>query len=434
MDDSVHKTRKEMLMREMSNVESMADDGDRVAGGGSVSGPGHGDGGVAGAAEGSFLDGRVGELERRIAMFETMFHALSAKLDHNFKKYDMVVNSQQQQINELNSMISVMLNDQARHGEILRDKLSSSVHGITATTSLINGIHLNLPSDTTPTASTVGTNTAIVPQQQQGSGNQGLNMRGGMFNQSSSDPFFDDILNSSTNNNNNNAGTRQDGAMRMVGGAVKPTFIRETFNSNGRVLQQPQVNAGPFQNAAMSYDQQQQQHAMPQQPLVQTAGGSVVDTGSENHRQSSISRRASPRHDQTIFETGDQSPPGNSHAAAAASAGTQRMISKEFQFIKSPHTVREVWLEYTEGVSGQPSLREMENRYQTSWRRDPAVTKHYARRKVLCKAIEKGLSRGYTLEYIIDLLENYRIVDHDKGIKQPIGWLCHPGNIPELLR
>ncbi|GCE99939.1 hypothetical protein ZYGM_001616 [Zygosaccharomyces mellis] len=110
------------------------------------------------------------------------------------------------------------------------------------------------------------------------------------------------------------------------------------------------------------------------------------------------------------------------------------VFTGKFQFLKSPHSVKEVWKEYVEGINGQPSIREMEHLYQTGWRRDPAVNKRYARRKVLWKAIENGLGRGYSLEYIINLLEEYRYIDRGKGIKHPIGWICQNHNIPEILR
>lgn len=111
-----------------------------------------------------------------------------------------------------------------------------------------------------------------------------------------------------------------------------------------------------------------------------------------------------------------------------------KVFTGNFQFLKSPHSVKEVWKEYVEGVHGQPSIREMENLYQTGWRRDPAVNKRYARRKVLWKAIENGLAKGYSLEHVIDLLEKYRYIDREKGTKHPIGWTCQNHNIPEILR
>ena len=107
---------------------------------------------------------------------------------------------------------------------------------------------------------------------------------------------------------------------------------------------------------------------------------------------------------------------------------------KTFKFIKSPKSVFDIWNEYTKGFSGQPSIKEMEAIYKTDWRRDPAVNKRYARRKVLWKAIENGLAKGFTLDYTIELLEDHRCSDRFKGVKEPIGWLCQRSSIPEALR
>ena len=81
----------------------------------------------------AMLTNRVAELERRMSMFEGIFHALSNRLDLHFKKYDVVVNSQQQQINELTAFLSTLLNDQQRHAEILSEKLAGTLHGVSAT-------------------------------------------------------------------------------------------------------------------------------------------------------------------------------------------------------------------------------------------------------------------------------------------------------------
>ncbi|KAI8399410.1 hypothetical protein J6895_01049 [Nakaseomyces glabratus] len=83
---------------------------------------------------------RINDIERRMMMFENMFHALSGRLDHHFKKYDVLVSSQQQQISELNAVITTLLNDQYRHAEFVRDKLSHSLHGISSTSISLNGI------------------------------------------------------------------------------------------------------------------------------------------------------------------------------------------------------------------------------------------------------------------------------------------------------
>ena len=81
--------------------------------------------------EQSLLTTRIADLERQIAMYERLFQTFSAKLDHHFKKYDLVINSQQQQINALSDVISTLLNDQYRYAGILRDKMMSTLDGVT---------------------------------------------------------------------------------------------------------------------------------------------------------------------------------------------------------------------------------------------------------------------------------------------------------------
>ncbi|CAI6717977.1 CMF_HP2_G0043450.mRNA.1.CDS.1 [Saccharomyces cerevisiae] len=68
----------------------------------------------------------------------------------------------------------------------------------------------------------------------------------------------------------------------------------------------------------------------------------------------------------------------------------------------------------------------MEALYQTAWRRDPA--------KGSLKAIQTGLNRGYSLNYVVEILENSRYVNDKQKVKQPIGWLCHSSHIPETLK
>ncbi|CCE61137.1 hypothetical protein TPHA_0A00520 [Tetrapisispora phaffii CBS 4417] len=105
-----------------------------------------------------------------------------------------------------------------------------------------------------------------------------------------------------------------------------------------------------------------------------------------------------------------------------------------FEFVKSPQNVIDIWNEYTKGYNGQPSIKEMEEIHKTTWRRDPAVNKRYARRKVLWRAIETGLKKGFTLEATIQMLEDHRYTDRAQGTKEPIGWLCQINSIPEVLR
>lgn len=345
------------------------------------------------------INARLAEAERRLAMFETMFHALSGKLDHHFKRYDMIIQSQQQQVNALNSIVSTLLNDQVTNAEIIRDKLSHNVNDISSQSSIITGMsHFNPPppqhhSQFQPQ-----------PQQQQQHLNRTSNL---MFVQADTDELLEDILNNDTptttsddhaNSNsishshskstNSIAPTRSQSSSGVMNMDPKPpVFVKETYDPNNDSTEKSTVHI--------------QYPPISEYPSNETFHGNGHIPQSQSH-------------------------PKYTHSNIPQIT--------DFKFIKWPHSVREIWLEYVEGVKGQPSIKDMEALYQSSWRREASVTKRYSRRKVLCKAIENGLSKGYDLENIINILENHRIIDHENGIKQPIGWLCRPANIPQVFK
>lgn len=379
----------------------------------------------------SLMHGRITELERRLIMFENMFHALSGKLDQHFKKYDVIIQSQQQQIKELNSIVSTLLNDQVRNAEILRDKLSNSVSGISAQSNLITGV------PNTHQHQTHHNNTQINQQQQQSSLQNDFRRRSTLaFSQPGTEEFFEDMLNNdnismandpsttattnrttSTINNNSTLGRQADkvSSMQQIDTHPhitfmdkQPAIIKESYHPT----------SDPTRKASMEIEYpahvtEYNNHtsvAIPSQHLPQSNGNTTI----------------------TYLNKMVHTNPDDNVTLKFRNNGV--LPIHNFQFIKSPHSVREIWLEYVEGIKGRPSIKEMENIYHSSWRREPAVTKRYARRKVLCKAIETGLKRGYDLENIINVLENHRIVDHEKGTKQPLGWLCQPANIPQAFK
>ncbi len=123
----------------------------------------------------------------------------------------------------------------------------------------------------------------------------------------------------------------------------------------------------------------------------------------------------------------------NSEPPITESPKRRKVYEKDYAFIKAPSSVEEIWNEYSVGLNNQPSIRQLEEEYKTGWRRDPATSKKFNRRKAIYRAIEKGLEKGYSLQNCIQLLEDYRYIDREKNLKQPIGWLCH-GNLPEELK
>lgn len=114
-------------------------------------------------------------------------------------------------------------------------------------------------------------------------------------------------------------------------------------------------------------------------------------------------------------------------------AEQRKIYDKEYAFIQAPTSVEEIWNEYSMGLNGQPSVKSLEMEYKTGWRRDPATSKKFNRRKAIYHAIERGVAKGFTVESCIRLLEDFRFLDREKNLKRPIGWLCH-GNIPPELR
>ncbi|EJS41827.1 msn1p [Saccharomyces arboricola H-6] len=361
------------------------------------------------------LKNRVAELERRMSMFEGIFHALSNRLDLHFKKYDVVVNSQQQQINELTAFLSTLLNDQQRHAEILSEKLSGTLHGVSATS-------ISLSQTLDPQGFTDGPSA---PNTQRNYGSVSLNNETANTQNEgavSNETLFEDILNGNSQENDKNQQqpngsnpiSQENSSHPTVDSRFSkpqnynPTLVTtlEDYSTNP-----PNNDGGQSQiyiNGAPSQSQQS--------PDLQK-----ISSDRENAVEPSV-QESVPTFEEEQYET---------------KTGLKRkriVCTRPFEFIKSPHSVMEVWKEYTEGVNGQPSIRKMEALYQTAWRRDPAVNKRYSRRKVLWKAIQTGLNRGYSLNYVVEILENSRYVNDKQKVKQPIGWLCHSSHIPEILK
>lgn len=375
------------------------------------------------------LGERVVNLERQIGMFERMVHMLSNNLDEHFKRYDMIIIAQQQQISDLNAVISTLLNDQNRQAELLREKLSSALHGISSTAASVNETIHSIPR---------------------------LNHRA-----FEPDSFFGEILGSGGpagvkskvsqpmettvsygqrfNENNDNEGSNDNDNDRANGrlgdGSIKQTEPRGPGGQGG--------DERPFSTSLISYEDfspLNNHHSNPRAASQSTNPSSLSEhpiyqnpNSAPNPATTGVTNGVHQPHRDSIGDV-DNGLTEEQYLTVTGRKRKRSLFVGNFQFMKSPHSVMEVWKEYTEGINGQPSIKEMELIYQTGWRRDPAVNKRYSRRKVLCKAIETGLTKGYTLDYTVNLLEDYRFIDREKGLKQPIGWLCQGHNIPDVLR
>lgn len=367
------------------------------------------------------LEPRVADLEHQLLMFERMLLMLSGTLDQHFKKYDELIVSQQQQITELNAVISTLLNDQYKHSEAMREKLSSVLHGISATSASLDTMINAAPRF--PTTSVSSQNMVHQPN---------VNNHN---DRSAADNILGDIIDSNNNNSNSITSNKQD-----VENSNEQHRTRIQNDNSPTNYTDTTFVPSPFDafNHANTYtgnhhNGEENTHSPISNTNVLQSSGSDISTYNI----------AQATHEQSInhspLNTNGNAIPGKKNSIGGTDPQRTRKRNKnsytgEIKFVKSPHSVIDVWKEYSEGIDGKPSIRELEELYQNGWRRDPAINKKFTRRRVLYRSIEKGLERGYTLNYIIDLLEESRIIDQEKGLKQPIGWLFHNANIPNILK
>lgn len=346
---------------------------------------------------------RLSALGKRLVHYEAMFQTLNNKLEQHFKKYDTIIQSQQQQIGELNSTISLLLNDRMKNAGSLKEKLSdSSIGGMPSHVGYFNDMSQYQQQ-----------------QQQQTDMSNMINNTHILFDTHSTEDLLQEILTNETSNistpitaaGTNPAGDQINLQSQSLPMDIHAAFIKETYES----VEKPTDSKDPPESHNNSSDNNNNNTGSKtlDKPSGSKTGIQVNSIPASTSNSESKIRKIRYQSNETLKES---------------------KPIHQFKFIRSPHSVKEIWREYVEGVKGQPSVKEMDSRYHSTWRKDPAVSKRYSRRRVLCKAIENGLTRGYDLETVIELLENHRMVDQERGIKQPLGWLCQPSNIPQTFK
>lgn len=352
---------------------------------------------------------RLSALGRRLVHYETMFQTLNNKLDQNFKKYDTIIQSQQKQIIELNSTISVLLNDRMKSAGSLKEKLpNNSISGMPSQTTYLDSMPQYQQQQ----------------QQQQTDMSNMINNTHILFNAHSTEDLLQEIFSTETSNistpitatGTNPRGAQIDLHSQNVSMDIHATLIKETYD--------------PLNDSIEKFTD-----------TVNRSKDLPESNNNVNTNNTDSNALTKPSRDSTSIPINSiPAPMSNSEKSIRKIRYQLNETLREFQpihqfkFIRSPHSVKEIWQEYVEGVKGQPSVKEMDSRYHSAWRKDPAVSKRYSRRRVLCKAIENGLAKGYDLDTIIELLENHRMVNRGKGTKQPLGWLCQPSNIPRAFK
>ncbi|KAG0670233.1 hypothetical protein C6P45_002706 [Maudiozyma exigua] len=386
------------------------------------------------------LHERVEEIERKIVLFEDLFHAFSSRLDKHFEKYDKLIHSQQKQIVELNSIVGTMLNDQAKHSDHLRNKLMNSINDINNRSSNKNSHRqgVSYSSSSSSLSTNVNNNKAMkanslpahvngttIPQLISDPGNTNSHAHDHTTSGNAGIPQSDDIFNDLIDGHSS-----ANDAANVVIPVPKTVYGRKRRHASNNIQENDNFGNTLITDPKDLMDKHNIHNSL--SDVYKPANGTFQHTSADDDMSSSS--------DHLQNTLSNVSANVNSTSKNIGTVSTQKKRKYEpatdepFKFLKCPQSVLEVWKEYTDGIEGQPSIKEMETLYQATWRRDSATNKRYARRKPLWKSIEIGLTRGYTLEYIVEMLENTRYVDDTKQTKHPIGWILQSTNIPDFLK
>lgn len=333
---------------------------------------------------------RLEGLERQISMYERLFQSFSSKLDHHFKKYEMLISSQQQQINILTEALFTILNDQYRYSEILRDKLSTALTSVTAT-------HVNMPGLGTPRSHQESQKQR--QQQQQHSPQHASQPQPSLQPQpqpqtaaplSNVDAFLEDFIAPEVPMTNpvprraklGSFQTKSSSTTSLAanGGSHEPD---DSGNENGRFrsldVEVPVANdsvsaaVDARQQLVRQQVQQQVQQQQQQQQQTQDTTRLVKRKHRNTNGDSSSSKkihRSLPIQDSSSTSS---STPTEGHrqsrdvpSASSASQLTEekyytsrgqskkrKVYTGNFKFFNSPQSIMDIWKEYTEGFEGQ---------------------------------------------------------------------------------
>lgn len=69
------------------------------------------------------------------------------------------------------------------------------------------------------------------------------------------------------------------------------------------------------------------------------------------------------------------------------------------------YTVRDLWAEWHDGLSGQPSVEYLENNFGRKWRLSAKEAKFFSRRLVVIKYVRSLISRGLQLDNALEKAE-----------------------------
>jgi hypothetical protein len=424
------------------------------------------------------LKEQVKSLENQLKNYENQMYLLQSDIQYSQRAFQMEQSKTQNQVNSLASLILENIKESRQYEEAKESSVMQKVNSIMSsgeeyvglnmaantgvntstltndTNSLINGTIASLAN--TSTHQQNGAATAILPSSSRMTSNNQLLAstaipQGQLLSQGSS----------------HQSQTMQQLQQANHMAAVQQSFqqMQQQSRQQSRLqLQQQRQHQHQHQQQRQQLHQhqqhqRQQQQQQQQQQQIQMQQQEIhphqISSHSEGHGNKRQKTNSSPHDDSTTDPSSILDDPlagvnpvsvnssrhlsiglastAQSDSSDESSRKERKIYEKMYSFIKAPTSVEEIWNEYAIGLNGQPSIKSLEIEYRTGWRRDAATSKKFNRRKAIYHAIEKGMSKGYTVDECIRLLEDYRYLDREKNLKQPIGWLCH-GNIPSQLK
>ena len=73
----------------------------------------------------------------------------------------------------------------------------------------------------------------------------------------------------------------------------------------------------------------------------------------------------------------------SSSSSSSSSSPPQYTLNRKFC------TVTDIWHEYDHGVAGNPSVRSLEEKYKTKWRKNSTESRFFSRRKIIYEEVKR---------------------------------------------
>ncbi|KAG2215396.1 hypothetical protein INT45_009470 [Circinella minor] len=109
------------------------------------------------------------------------------------------------------------------------------------------------------------------------------------------------------------------------------------------------------------------------------------------HKQGMITTAGEVAQDSSDHTFADDSPslPSSSVPSSSISSSLSSSSPPQYTLNRKFCTVTDVWREYDHGVAGNPSVRSLEDKYKTKWRKNSTESRFFSRRKIIYEEVKR---------------------------------------------